>query len=120
MIGTMNVVGISHLTHNQVVTGSSPVGPSRTTVRSYWSKIKSFPLSYEEWMALSGIELSNLLIRQSPSSQKDERRRERELNLTPQYSHFQLIKRTLLSKSTKGKPSLTSKKDNTHKNLTQF
>ena len=46
---------------------------SRTTVRSYWSKIKSFPLSYEEWMALSGIELSNLLIRQSPSSQKDER-----------------------------------------------
>jgi len=27
MIGTMNVVGISHLTHNQVVTGSSPAGP---------------------------------------------------------------------------------------------
>ena len=29
MIGTWTVVGIRHLTHNQVVTGSSPVGPWR-------------------------------------------------------------------------------------------
>ena len=27
MIGTMTVVGIRHLTHNQVVAGSSPAGP---------------------------------------------------------------------------------------------
>ena len=27
MIGTWTVVGIRHLTHNQVVAGSSPAGP---------------------------------------------------------------------------------------------
>ena len=30
MIGTMNVVGIRHLTHNQVVAGSSPAGPGKS------------------------------------------------------------------------------------------
>ena len=28
MIGTWTVVGIRHLTHNQVVAGSSPAGPT--------------------------------------------------------------------------------------------
>ena len=32
MIGTMTVVGIRHLTHNQVVTGSSPVVRGTFTV----------------------------------------------------------------------------------------
>ena len=31
MIGTWTVVGIRHLTHNQVVAGSSPAGPRSLT-----------------------------------------------------------------------------------------
>ena len=41
MIGTMNVVGISHLTHNQVVTGSSPAGPWRTWCTNVHSYIEN-------------------------------------------------------------------------------
>ena len=35
MIGTWTVVGIRHLTHNQVVTGSSPAGPSTDGFKDY-------------------------------------------------------------------------------------
>lgn len=46
---------------------------SRTTLSSYWSKIEQLNLSYEEWEALSDIEVSRLLINHMPASPADPR-----------------------------------------------
>ena len=37
MIGTWTVVGIRHLTHNQVVAGSSPAGPGGMIPRKFYN-----------------------------------------------------------------------------------
>ena len=82
----------------------------RTPPRSW--RVPNLMLQYADIQFLEGLVsyfghgLSTMLHDQSLSSFCHElsdnvKWRERELNLTPQYAHFQLIKRTLLSKSTR-------------------